>query len=83
MHKALHPRGDADRLYVSIKKRGRGLASIEDSVDASAQRHEDYMEKHKRRMITPIRNDIDNTMTNKMTIARKQKIERKTSLWAS
>ena len=35
MHKALHPRDDVDRLYVSRKKRGRGLASIEDSVDAS------------------------------------------------
>ena len=36
MHKALHPRDDVDRLYVS-KKEGRGLASIEDSVDASVR----------------------------------------------
>ena len=43
MHKALHPRDDADRLYVSRKEGGRGLASIEDSVDASIQRLEDYM----------------------------------------
>ena len=35
MHKALHPRDDVDRLYVSRKERGRGLASIEDTVDAS------------------------------------------------
>ena len=34
MHKALHPRDDIDRLYVSKKERGRGLTSIEDSVDA-------------------------------------------------
>ena len=33
MHKALHPRDDVDRLYVSRKEGGRGLASIEDSVD--------------------------------------------------
>ena len=32
MHKAFHPRGDIDRLYVSRKEWGRGLASIEDSV---------------------------------------------------
>ena len=38
MHKALHPRDDVDRLYVSRKEGGRGLASIEDSVDASIQR---------------------------------------------
>ena len=28
MHKALHPRNDVDRLYVSRKEEGRGLASI-------------------------------------------------------
>ena len=37
MHKALHPRDDVDRLYVSRKEGGRGLASSEDSVDASTQ----------------------------------------------
>ena len=43
MHEALHPRDDVDRLYVSRKEGGRGLASIEDSVDASI-RPEDYIE---------------------------------------
>ena len=71
MHKALHPRDDFDRLYVSRKERGRGLASVEDSVDASIQRHEDYIEKHEGRLIRIIRNDTDNTMDNRMTITRK------------
>ena len=31
MHKALHPRDDVDRLYVSRKEEERGLASTEDS----------------------------------------------------
>ena len=44
MHKALHPRNDVDRLYVSRKEGGRGLASIEDSLDASIQRLEDYIQ---------------------------------------
>ena len=44
--KASHPRDDVDRLYVSRKEGGRGLASIEDTVDASIQRFEDYKEKH-------------------------------------
>ena len=35
MHKALPPRDDVDRIYVSRKEGGRGLASIDDSVDAS------------------------------------------------
>ena len=43
MHKVLHPRNDVDRLYVSRKAGGIGLASIEDSVDASLQRLEDYI----------------------------------------
>ena len=35
IHKALYLRDDVDRLYVSRKKGGRGLVSIEDSVDVS------------------------------------------------
>ena len=45
MHKVLHPRDDVYRLYVSRKEGGRKLASIEDSVDASIQRLEDYIRK--------------------------------------
>ena len=54
MHKALHPRDDVDRLYVSRKERGRGLTSIEDTVDASIQRLEDFIVKHERGLITTI-----------------------------
>ena len=32
MHKAFYPRGDVDRLYVSRKEGGRGLASIETAL---------------------------------------------------
>ena len=47
MHKALYPRDDVDRLYVSRRGGDRGLASIEDSVDASIQRLEDYIKNTK------------------------------------
>ena len=77
MHKALHPRDDVDGLYVSRNERGRGLASIEDSIHASIQRFEDYIEKHERGLITAIRNNIDNTIDNSMTITMKQKWEEK------
>ena len=76
MHKALHPKDDVDRLYVSRKEGGRGLAIIEDCVDASIQRLEDYIRKHDGGLITAIRKDTDNTMDNRMTITRKQKWER-------
>ena len=42
MHKALHLKDDVDRLYVSRKEGEGGLASIEDSVNASIQRLEGY-----------------------------------------
>ena len=77
MHKALHPRDDVDRLYVLRKEGGRGLASIEDSMDASIRRLEDYIEKHKGGLITAIKNNTGNTMDNRMSITRKQKWEEK------
>ena len=70
MHKALHPRDDVDRLYVSRKEGGRGLTRIEDSVDASIQRLEDYIEKHERGLITATRNDMDNTVDDIMSTTR-------------
>ena len=77
MYKALHPRYDVDRLYVSRKEGGRELARIEDSVDASIQRLEDYIEKHEGGLITAIRKNTDNTIENRMTKTRKQKWEEK------
>ena len=77
MHKALHPRDDGDRLYVSSKKGGSGLPSIEDSVYASIQRLEYYIQKHEGGLITAIRNDNDNTKGNRKKISRKQKWEGK------
>ena len=77
MHKVLHPRDAVDRLYVFRKEGGRGLASIEDTVDASIQRLEDYIEKHEQGLITTIRNDTDNTIDERVTTIRKQKWEGK------
>ena len=60
------------------EKRGEeDTASIEDSVDISIQRPEDYIEKHEQRLITAIRNNTYNTIDNRMTITRKQKWEGK------
>ena len=58
MDKALHPRDDVDKLYVSRKEEGRGLASTEDIVDKSIRRLEDYTEKHEGGLITSIRNEV-------------------------
>ena len=77
MHKALHPRDDEDRLYAPRKEGGRGLTSIENSVDTSIQRLEEYIEKHEGGLITAIRNNTDSTIDNRMTKTRKQKWEEK------
>ena len=45
--KALHPRDDVDRLYVPRKEGGSGLTSIEDSVDTSIHRLENYIKNTK------------------------------------
>ena len=56
---------------------GRGLTRIEDSVDTSIQRFEDYIENQERGLITATRNHTDNTKTNRMTITKRQKLEEK------
>ena len=70
MHKVSHPRDDDDRLNVTIKEGGRGLASIEDTIDAPIQRLEDYIEKREGGLIIAIKYDTDNMVTNRMTITR-------------
>ena len=75
--KIRHPKDDVDRLYVSRKEGGRRLATIEDSVNASIKRLEDYLEKHEGVLITATRNDTNNTKANRMAITRKQKWEEK------
>ena len=52
MHKALHPRDDVDRLYVSRKEGERGIDCIEDSVDGSIQRIDRYIEKRGEGLMT-------------------------------
>ena len=77
MHKALHHRDDVDRLYASRKEGGRGLASIEYSVNKSLHRLENCIQKHEGGLITATRHETENTMNNIMTITRKQKWEGK------
>ena len=55
MHWVLHLRDGIDRRYVSRKEGERGLASIEDIIDASIQWLEDYTDKRRERLITATR----------------------------
>ena len=70
-------KNDIDRLYVSRKEGGRGLASIEDTDDALIQKLKDYIKKCWRRLITVTRTNTDNTSINRTKIIRKLKWEEK------
>ena len=67
MHKDLRVKDNLDRQYVSRKEGGRGLASIEDSVDASIRGLEDKTEKSKERLITATRISTNNIMSKLTT----------------
>ena len=77
VHKALHLRYDTDRMYMSRREEGRKLASIQDSIDASIQRLEEYINKQGRRLIIVTANMTDKISINRTEITRKQKWEEK------
>ena len=81
MHKALHPRDDIGRLYVSRKEGVSGLASTEDKrwyINTMTQR---LLKKSKGRLITATRNTTDNIRSSRTKITSKQKCEEKTTVW--
>ena len=49
MYETLHPRDDIGRLYVSRKEGGKGLVSIENSVDTWIRWIEAYIKKEQRK----------------------------------
>ena len=70
MHKALHPRDDIDRLYMS-RKEGRGHTTIEDSVAASIQGVEKYIKKELRKAYYSDQKHTDQQNNYKTEIGRK------------
>ena len=77
IHLALHPRDDVDRLYLPRKEGGRGLTSIQDSVDVLIRWLEDVIKKSWGRLIAATRYNTDNTRISRIKITRKQKWEEK------
>ena len=53
------------RQTISTKEGGRGLASIEDNVDASIKGLEDYMKKNKKKRLTAATNQHKDKQNNK------------------
>ena len=69
VYQVLYPRDDVDRLYVSRKEGGRGLTSI----DVSIQQLKDYIEKNEGRLITATRNNTESMRIARTTMNRKKK----------
>ena len=57
MYKALHPKSDVDRLYIPTKEGGRGLISIEDSVELAIRGLEVHVHGSEERLIQATRGD--------------------------
>ena len=65
MNKAFHPSDNIDGLYVSRKAGVRGLANIDDYVDASTQSLKEHIKMSKERLITAANNSNGNIRTNR------------------
>ena len=48
MHRTLYPKDDVDKLYISIKEAGNGLAGIENCVGATIKELEKYPKKQRK-----------------------------------
>ena len=62
-------------MYNEKEEEEDWLSSIENSVDTSIQRPEDYTGKHDRELITTTWNNTDNAKINRTTISKKWKRE--------
>ena len=70
LHEVLHPKDDIDRLNMSRKEEGRGLASIKICIDGIKE-----ITKRKERLIIATRMSNDNIKTPL------DKLGRKTTMW--
>ena len=60
MHNGLHPPSDVDRLYITRKVVGRGLANAEDTVILAKISLEDHIKKSDERLLCAARGDFEN-----------------------
>ena len=79
MHNGLHPRSDVDRMYKPRKEGGRGLTSVEDTVNLAKIGLERYIKESKERLIIAARYDTENTeIDTENEFKRRIRQERKT-----
>ena len=70
---ALHPKSDVDRLYIPRKEGGRGLTSIEDSVELAIRGLEVYVHRSKERLIQAAQGDKKDGLEAASILKRSEK----------
>ena len=73
---ALYPKSDVDRLYIPRKEGGRGLITIEDSVELAIRGLEVYVHASEERLIQAARGDKIDGLKAASDLKRSQKEER-------
>ncbi|XP_067951365.1 uncharacterized protein [Watersipora subatra] len=78
MHKCLHPRSDVDRVYVERDQGGRGLMSVEETVNYESHSLKKYTEGSRVEFIRTAGKIINtNSENGRQEYRNRQKIERK------
>ena len=73
---ALHPTSDVDRLYIPTKEGGRGLISIEDSVELAIRGLEVHVHGSEERLIQATRGDKIDGLEAASVLKRSKKEKR-------
>ena len=79
MHKALHPKRNGGRLYISGNEGGRGLCSIEDTIETSKIGLESYVNEGNERLLSAARNSDMEVKETVMEYKNRRAKERKES----
>ena len=84
MHNTLHPKSNVDRLYIPRKEDVRGLQGVEETVNLTNLKLENYVKESRERLLTAARSvDIDLMQPIRETTieAKKQKKEERKISW--
>ena len=76
MHKGLHPKSNTNRLYIPRKVGGRGLLSIEDTVDLARLGLKSYVRSSSERLLVAARQIEDCRGESVKDLKNRKKIER-------
>ena len=81
MHKALHPKSDVDRLYISRRDGGRGLVSVEDAIETAIRGLENYAHESEERLLCGARSPDANREKLPVKEFKREKAKEREESW--